>query len=83
MILIELFQQNNIIIRKNMNIFDFLGSGVGFLVLIIVGTILLFALKNKLSEENQNSCLEKIFIWAFIIAGICTWLAMCIDSIKD
>lgn len=62
---------------------ELMGSGVGFIFLIAIGYLVLSAFKNKIEEDKQNSCLEQIGIWAFVIVGICTWLATCVSIAKE
>ena len=62
---------------------DLLGSQIGLLLFWIIGVAILYAFKSKINKENQNSCLEQIFIWGFVITGICTWLATCTSIMKE
>lgn len=68
---------------QTLNLF---GSQAGWLIIVVCGVLLLLLL-NKFGfftdKEEGESCLEKIFIIAFLIAGACAWLYTCAEIAQE
>lgn len=69
-----------------MFILNLMGSQAGWIIVVVIGVIILLIL-NKLGffkgEGDSDSCLERIFVYAFIIAFICAFLYMCVEIAQE